>query len=96
MHDLVDLISDRLKGRPYPGWKVLPRRASNLACLVSEKVFGDEAWKSRFQLISQSWHYSIHGAQHDLGLDLPNTLDRFGDMVEWYLKSRRRAWRSQS
>jgi nucleoside-diphosphate-sugar epimerase len=96
MRDLVDLISERLRNRPYPQWKVLPKEAFDLACFVPGRVLKNEAWKSRFQLISQSWYYDVHAAQRDLGLDLPDTLDQFGNAVEWYLHSQRRAWRSQS
>jgi nucleoside-diphosphate-sugar epimerase len=96
MRELVDLISNQLKGQPYPGWKRLPAAAFDLACFLSGHVMRSEPWKVRFQLISQSWTYDVKPGQQDLGLDLADTLDRFGYVVEWYLNSKRDSWQSRS
>ena len=81
---LVDLISQRLEGRPYPRWKTLPEVAFDLAFWVSDRVVRSDVWRTRFQLIAKSWYYDVEPAQRDLDLDLASTLECFGDVVDWY------------
>ena len=85
LRDLVDLISRRLKGRAYPRWKCLPGPVFDLASVAAGKLAKNEVWKARFELISKSWYYNVAPAQRDLKLDLADTLERFGYVVDAYL-----------
>ena len=87
---LVDLINYRLRDRPYPRWKALPGAAFDLAAFASDRLIKSEAWKVRFQLISKSWYYDTVTTQRDLGIELADTLQRFGPLVDWYLHLRRK------
>jgi len=87
---LVDLISLRLKDRPYPRWKTLPSVAFDLAAFVFGEIARKEAWSVRFQLIAKSWYYDTERTERDLQLEQANTLERFGYMIEWYLGTRRK------
>jgi len=90
--DLVDLVHKRLKRRPYPRWKRLPGPAFDLASWVCGTVLRSESWKVRFELISQSWCYDVEPARRDLGLDMAQTMERFGYVVDWYLDTKRGPW----
>jgi nucleoside-diphosphate-sugar epimerase len=97
MRALVDSICYELRGRPYPRWKRLPGVVFDWACFTSGRVAKSERWKTRLQLISQSWYYDVGPAQRDLELELTSTIDRFRSVVEWYLGSTRGdRWRSPS
>jgi len=95
---LVDDISRRLRGRPYPKWKKLPQPVFDLASFALGRVVRSDVWHTRLQLISQSWCYDVEPIQRELGLVLADTRERFGRVVDWYRTGPRtlRAWRSLS
>jgi len=48
------------------------------------KLFKNELWVSRFELISNSWYFDVSDTYRDLDLKIYNTIPDFKKVIDWY------------
>lgn len=83
--DLADFISNEVKGKKFPRYRLLP-----IWCFrIPEKFFkklNNELWISRFELISRSWYYDVSETYDKLPLREVHTIPAFKIITDWYKK----------
>ena len=96
--DLVDFIYKRLQENKlnakkididtvvfnkYPKNRILKKEVFIFFTKLA-KLFKNELWTSRFELISNSWYFDVKPAFDDLGLKSTKTIPEFKTVVDWY------------
>jgi nucleoside-diphosphate-sugar epimerase len=81
---LADDIAESLGKRR--GYYRIPDFFFAIGEFLSGRVFKNELWKSRFQLISRSWYYDVRPMINDLGINPVETLRSFSTVIDWYKK----------
>ncbi|NOX36445.1 MAG: NAD(P)-dependent oxidoreductase [Calditrichaeota bacterium] len=81
--ELADFIHQELHGKPYPSMRKLPGFLFDLAAAFFH-LLRNEAWRTRFQLISRSWYYSIENTLNDLQVLPVATIPAFKTVTDWY------------
>lgn len=84
LKDLVNFISQHLFQSNYPKIKTLPTFAFRAGEFVCDKMFHNDLWKARFQLISRSWHYDSYPVMKALAIIPKETIPNFKYVIDWY------------
>ena len=84
LHTFVHHISRRLRGKPYPAWKMLPLPFLRLAEFGFGQMPKSDAWLTRVRLMSRDWYYDGSLAAKELQLELPETIPNFDYVLDWY------------
>ena len=87
---LVNFISNELKGKNYPKWKICPSFKFHFFEFIFSKIFKNELWKARIQLISRDWFYDVSPAEEEIGLKTHETIPSFKYVIEWYQEIKKR------
>lgn len=85
--DLINFISQKLKGKNYPKIKTLPQVAFKIGKKFSQ-LLKNEVWKTRFELISEDWYYDSKTAENDLQITPKETIPNFEYVINWYVKEK--------
>jgi len=83
LKSLCDLISIQLHNKPYPANRQVSKKIFDVAVGLA-RLFKNELWTSRFELISQSWFYEVDNTFDSLQLSRSNTMDNFNIVIDWY------------
>ncbi len=83
LQELADFIHQELHGKPYPSRRKLPVFLFDWAAAFF-KLLRNDSWCTRFQLISQSWYYSIENTLNDLQILPVATIPAFKTVTDWY------------
>ncbi len=81
--DLINFISQKLKGRNCPKIKTLPKIVFRIGKKFSD-LLRNEAWKTRFELISKNWFYDSRTAENNLKIIPKETIPNFEYVINWY------------
>jgi hypothetical protein len=88
LRELVNYISEYLKGKKYAVRKTLPSVMFDLGTFVTGKIMKNDLWKARLELISKSWYYDSTDVEKDLGINFHNTIPFFQKTIDWYLQNK--------
>ncbi len=83
LEELVNIISEKLKGKKFPRYRIIPSFLFSFARFIS-KLMKSEIFVSRFELISQSWYYDISNSYNDISLESGDSLKDFEEVINWY------------
>lgn len=81
---LVDFISQELRNKLYPTHRTIPAFIFDWSIFLA-RMFKNELWTSRFELISRSWYYDTGNTYQELKLKPRNTIPDFKTVIDWYL-----------
>ena len=88
LNELVDFISNRLTGKPYPQSRYISiKHFRKMAAFCRRYGFPD--MYNRIQLISNSWFYDSSEAFNNLYLRHAKTIPDFKTVVDWYKEHHR-------
>ncbi|MCL2063974.1 MAG: NAD-dependent epimerase/dehydratase family protein [Candidatus Cloacimonetes bacterium] len=76
-------IETKAAFRPYPTKKLIDKSFFDFSVKMA-KLFKDELWTSRLELISKSWYYDVNSIYEELNIETYNTIPDFGNVVDWY------------
>jgi len=82
--DLVDFIYNSLtkKGK-YPRWHLWPRWLFSAGAGVA-KLFRNELWVSRFELLAHDWYFDVQPVYTTYQLANYNTIPDFQVVIDWF------------
>jgi len=83
IYDLINFISQKLKGKNYPKIKTLPKAFFRIGERISD-LLKNKMWKARFELISKNWYYDSKTAENDLQITSKETIPNFEYVINWY------------
>jgi len=83
LQELTHFIHQELHGSPYPSMLKLPNFLFNWTAAFFDLI-GNDSWRTRFQLISRSWYYSIDDMVKELGIIPDSTIPAFKTVIDWY------------
>lgn len=86
LDSLVEYISKQLHGKSFPSNRIIPSFVFSLGRNLA-KVFQNELFVSRFELISQSWYFDTSNSYEDLPMGTSKTLDNFQEVINFYKES---------
>ncbi|PID28084.1 MAG: UDP-glucose 4-epimerase [Candidatus Cloacimonadota bacterium] len=87
LKELADFISMKLREEPYPQNRIIPHHFFDLGKNIARKIKSD-VWKSRFELISESWYYDTCNSLKDLNIHHHKTIPDFKIVIDWYKKNK--------
>ncbi len=83
--ELVDEISERLHGKPYPRNRLISKRWFELGERIA-LLFKSDLWLARFRLISCSWFYDVERTFQVFNVKHAKTLVGIKSVIEFYKK----------
>ena len=83
LQELSHFIHQELHGKPYPSILKLPNFLFSWAAAFFSLI-GKENWRTRFQLISRNWYYSIDNMVKELNIVPDTTIPAFKTVIDWY------------
>jgi len=83
LRELVDFISNELKGKEFPKKKIINNKFFQYGESIS-RILKSETWISRFELISKSWFYDTNNSYSELSLKQIETIPNFKVVTNWY------------
>ncbi|HHE37826.1 MAG TPA: NAD(P)-dependent oxidoreductase [Candidatus Cloacimonetes bacterium] len=83
LRELVNFISNELKGKEFPPKKIINKKFFQYGETIS-RILKNETWISRFELISKSWFYDTNNSYNELSLKQIETIPNFKVVTNWY------------
>lgn len=87
LDDLVHYISFRIHNRDYLRSRIINSRFFLLGENIA-RLFKNELFISRFELISKSWYYDVEATYQAIPLESVNTIENFDQVIDWYLETK--------
>lgn len=83
IYNLINFISQKLKGKNYPKIKILPKAFFRIGEKISD-LLKNKMWKTRFELISEDWYYDSTITEQELHISPKETIPNFEYVINWY------------
>jgi len=83
LHKLADFVNNELKGKPYSSKRDIDIKYFKKGEKIA-KIFKNELWIARFQLISRNWYFDVENSYIDLSLKENETIPNFKIVTDWY------------
>ena len=87
LNAIPERLNEGAVSRHYPTKKFIKMRNFELFLKIA-KLFKNELWISRLELISNSWYFDVSAIYEDLGIKSYNTIPDFGVVVDWYVNQK--------